>query len=152
MHIGNYIDMVHKSQQDLAKAFRMVAKEHGDEPDVKGICILLANWSDASVQKIKPFGEKYGREKNTEPDRLMSTLFDKPRKGSLGLLRDLQDLWLMTNEGEVSCIILRQAAGALHDKELIEVCNELEQQSKRQSAWLLSRMKSAAPQTLIVAA
>lgn len=151
MHIGNYINMVHESQQDLAKAFRMVAKEHGDEPDIEEICKLLASWSDASVQSIKPFAEKYGEEKNKEPDRLMSTLFDKPRTGSMGLLRDLQDLWLMTNEGEVSCIILRQGASALHDKDLISVCNEIEKRSKRQSSWLLTRMKSAAPQTLIVA-
>ena len=151
MHIGNYINMVHKSQEDLAKAFRMVAKEHGEEPDVKEICQLLASWSDASVQNILPFAQKYGEEKNKEPDRLMSSLFDKPRKGSMGLLRDLQDLWLMTSEGEVSCIILRQAASALHDKDLISVCNEIEKRSKRQSSWLLTRMKSAAPQTLIVA-
>ena len=151
MHIGNYIEMVHKSQQDLAKAFRMVAKEHGEEPDVEEICKLLATWADASVQNIIPFVQKYGEEKNNEPDRLMSSLFNKPRTGSMGLLRDLQDLWLMTSEGEVSCIILRQAASGLHDKDLISVCNEIEKRSKRQSSWLLTRMKSAAPQTLIVA-
>jgi hypothetical protein len=152
MHIGKYIEMVHKSQNDLAKAFRMVAKEHGDEPDILETCELLAKWSDTSVEEIKPFVTKYGEEKNNEPDRLMSSLFDKPRTGPMGLLRDLQDLWLMTNEAEVSCIILRQAASALHDKDLIEVCNQQEKSSKRQTAWLLTRMKSAAPQTLIVAA
>lgn len=151
MHIGNYIEMVHKSEKDLAEALHMVAKEHGDEPDVKEMCELLASWSEELVQRIKPFAAKYGEEKNNEPDRLMRSLFTKPRTGSMGLLRDLQDLWLMASEGEVSCIILRQAASALHDKELIEVCNETEKKSKRQAAWLLTRMKSAAPQTLIVA-
>jgi hypothetical protein len=151
MHIGNYIEMVHKSEKDLAEAFRMVAKEHGDEPDVEETCGLLASWCDELVQKIKPFVEKYGEEKNNEPDRLMRSLFTEPRKGSMGMLRDLQDLWLMASEGEVCCIILRQAASALRDKELIEFCNETEKKSKRQSSWLLTRMKSAAPQTLIVA-
>ena len=151
MHIGNYIAMMHQSGEDIVKAFQLVAKEHGDEPDITATCLLLANWTDKLVQKLKPFVKKYGEEKNTEPDRLMSTLFNKPRKGSLGLLRDLQDLWLMTNEGEVCAIILRQAASALHDKELIGVCNEIEHTAKRQTAWLLTRMKSAAPQTLIVA-
>ena len=149
MHIGNYINMVHKSGEDIAKAFRMVAKEHGAEPDIYELCQLLAFWADKGVQKIKPFTVKYGEEKNKEPDRLMTTLFKEPRKGSMGLLRDLQDLWLMTNEAEVCCIILRQAASALHDKELIEVCNSIEKTAKRQTAWLLTRMKSAAPQTLI---
>lgn len=151
MHIGNYINMMHKSGQDIGKAFRLVAKQHGDEPDVTGTCLLLASWTDELVQKLKPFADKYGEERSEEPDRLMHTLFKEPRLGSMGLLRDLQDLWLMTNEGEVCAIILRQAASALHDKELIQVCNEIEKTAKRQSSWLLTRMKSAAPQTLVVA-
>jgi hypothetical protein len=150
MHIGNYINMVHKSGEDLSKAFRMVAGEHGSEPDVKGNCLLLASWVDALVEKVKPFTEKYGEQRSKEPDRLFHTLFRKPRKGSMGLLRDLQDLWLMSDEAQVCCIILRQAASGLRDKELIEVCNEIESTAKRQAAWLLTRMKAAATQTLIV--
>jgi hypothetical protein len=151
MHIGNYINMVHKSGEDLSKAFRMVANEHGDEPDVEETCLLLAGWIDGLVEKVKPFTEKYGDEKSKEPDRLMRTLFKEPRKGSMGLLRDLQDLWLMSDEAQVCAIILRQAASGLRDKELIEVCNEIEAMAKRQASWLLTRMKSAATQTLIVA-
>jgi hypothetical protein len=151
MHIGNYINMMQKSGEDLSEAFHKVAKHHGKEPDVKENCLLLASWTDTLVEKIKPFGEKYSEEKNKEPDRLMHTLFDKPRKGSMGLLRDLQDLWLMCQEAQVCCIILRQAATGLRDKELIELCNEIEATAKRQSSWLLTRMKSSAPQTLIAA-
>jgi hypothetical protein len=150
MHIGNYINMMHKSGEDLGKAFRMVAKEHGKEPDVKEICLLMASWVEVLVEKIKPFTEKYGEHRSKEPDRLMHTLFKKPRKGSMGLLRDLQDLWLMSDEAQVCCVILRQAASGLHDKDLISVCNEIEATAKRQEAWLLTRMKAAATQTLIV--
>jgi hypothetical protein len=151
MHIGNYIDMLHRSGKDLSEAFRMVTKEHGDEPDVRGNCLLMASWCDALIEKIKPFAEKYGETKSKEPDRLIHTLFKEPRKGSMGLLRDLQDLWLMTDEAQISCIILRQAASGLRDKELIAVCNEIEATAKRQAAWLLTRMKAAATQTLIAA-
>lgn len=151
MHIGNYIDMMHKSQVDLSEAFHMVSKEHGHEPDVLEICLLLASWSDALVEKIKPFAEKYGEIKSKEPDRLMRTLFKGTRKGSMGLLRDLQDLWLMCNEAQISCIILRQAASGLHDKELINACTDIEATAKRQASWLLTCMKAAAPQTLIAA-
>lgn len=150
MNIGHYIEMVHKSEDDLAEALRKVAKEHGAEPDIAELCKLLAAWSDELVQEIKPFVGKYGEKKGSEPDRLKQTLFDKPRTGPMGLLRDLQDLYLMASECEVCCVILRQAASGLHDKELIEVCNKIERQSKRQSSWFLTRMKSAAPQTLIV--
>ena len=82
---------------------------------------------------------------------MMRTLFKEPRRGSLALLRDLHDVWLMTSEAELCAVILRQAASGLRDKELIAICNDVERQSKRQSSWLLSRMKAAAPQTLIVA-
>lgn len=151
MHIGNYIEMVYKSQQDLVKALNSVAGHHGHEPDIKETCLMLASWSQNLVQKIKPFVRKYGEEKSKEPDRLKRTLFKKPRSGSMGLLRDLQDLWLMANEAEVCSIILQQAAAGLRDKDLIELCIEINGFSKRQISWMLTRMKSAAPQTLIAA-
>jgi hypothetical protein len=151
MHIGNYLALVHKSEEDLAEAYQMVSKHHIKEPDVYEQCQLQASWSESLVEKLKPFVERYSEEKNNEPDRLMRSLFHKPRNGSLGLLRDLHDLWLMANETELCSVILRQAALGLHDKELTELCNEIEKTAKRQLTWLLTRMKSAAPQTLIAA-
>ena len=151
MHIGSYIQLVEKSEKDLALALRMVAKEHGDEPDVKETCKLLATWSEELEQKLTPFSARYGEEKNKEPDRMMRTLFKEPRKGSLALLRDLHDLWLMTNEATLCSIILRQAANALRDNELVELCNQIEAAARRQTSWLLTRMKATAPQTLVVA-
>jgi hypothetical protein len=105
MHIGNYIKMVHESEKDLGEAFRKVAAEHGSEPDIHENCIMLAAWCDYLVEKIKPAAHLYGEEKNKEPDRLKNALFNKPRKGSMGMLRDLQDLWLMAEELQVCCII-----------------------------------------------
>jgi hypothetical protein len=151
MHIGNYIELVHKSEKDLSEAFITVGKHHSAEPDILNTCKLLASWSEELITLIAPFIKKYGEEKNKEPDRLMSALFKGPRKGGLSLLRDLHDLWLMTNEAELCSILLRQAASGLRDKELIEVCDFIETQSKRQTAWLLTRMKSTTPQTLIAA-
>ena len=150
MHIGNYIELVHKSESDLSKAFLKVGAQHAVEPDILENCKLLAGWSGELVAKLEPFVKKYGEEKDKEPDRLMHDLFNKPRTGSLGLLRDLHDLWLMAQEGKVCSVLLRQAASALRDKELIAVCHEIEQYAERQAAWLLTRMKSAAPQTLVV--
>ena len=150
MHIGQYIDMVHKGQQDLMDAFLLVAKRHGNEPDIEEMCKLLALWSQRLVEKIKPFVEKYSEENDNEPDRLLSEFFKQKRKGALALLRDLQDLWLMANEANVSAVILRQAAAGLHDKELITYCDEVENLSGRQISWLLTQMKADATQTLIV--
>ena len=151
MHIGNYIDMVHRGQQDLAQAFTKVSEHHGDEPDIKATCIQLAGWSRLLTEKIKPFAEKYGEDKNEEPDKLMRVLFEGPRNGSMALLRDLQDLWLLAREAQLASTILEQAAFGLRDKELITVCNDINGFAKRQISWLLTRMKAIATQTLIAA-
>ncbi|RYE01251.1 MAG: molybdopterin oxidoreductase, partial [Sphingobacteriales bacterium] len=144
------IELLHKSETDLQEAFGKVALHHADEPDILQTCKLLAGWSGELVALLAPFIKKYGEEKDKEPDRLMHDLFQQPRKGSMGLLRDLHDLWLMAQEGKVCSVLLRQAASALHDKELKEVCNQVEHYAERQAAWLMTRMKSAAPQTLVV--
>lgn len=151
MHIGTYIDLVHRSEIDLAEAFRKVAKAHGDEPDVYQTCQMLALWCDKLVIEIEPFVAKYKPEKDKEPDRLTQTLLKDTRKGGMALLRDLHDLYLVATEVQVCCTILKQGADGLRDKALLPVCEEVERQTKRQQNWLMTRMKQAAPQTLIVA-
>ena len=150
MHIGRYIDLVHRTEIDLAEAFRKVSKGHGDEPDVYQTCQLLAKWSDQLAEALQPFAAKYKPEKDKEPDRLTQTLVKDTRDGGMALLRDLHDLYLVATEVQVCCTILKQGADALRDKELMTECMEVERQTKRQLEWLMTRMKSAAPQTLIV--
>ncbi len=48
-------------------------------------------------------------------------------------------------------IILYSAAKALRDKELETACEQFDGQTKQHIAWLLTRIKQAAPQTLVVA-
>jgi hypothetical protein len=149
MHIGHYIELVRKGHQDFAEALIKIAGQHGDEPDIATNCNMLATWSNEIVRDMQPFVEHYGTEKDKEPDRMKSILFVKPRSGSLALLRDLHDLWLMSSEAELCCLVLKQAAMGLRDHELLSACQTMEKQTKRQTAWLLTRIKSAAPQTLI---
>ncbi|MEG4107918.1 hypothetical protein [Microcoleus sp. S13_C5] len=98
MHVGNYLGILHHSEQDLADAFKTIANHHGDEPDVYNMCKLLASWSEEHAKDIKPFVDRYSEEKSDEPDRLKQSLFEEPRSGSLALVRDLHDLWLLGNE------------------------------------------------------
>ena len=151
MHIGRYINLVYLTEKDLAMAFRKVAKEHGSEPDVYQTCQLLASWSDLLYKDMEPFVEKYKDKKDKEPDRLTNTLLQDTRNGGLALLRDLHDLYLIATEVMVCCTILKQGADGLRDQELMTTCAEVERQTQRQQNWLLTRMKQAAPQTLIVA-
>lgn len=149
MHIGKYIDLVHRTEVDLVNAFKLVAKAHGDEVDVYQTCMLLSSWSQTLANDFEAIVNRYKKESDKEPDRLAQTLLKKTRKGAMALLRDLHDLYLIVSEVQVCCVILKQGASALKDEVLLSMCEETERQSKRQLSWLLTRMKSAAPQTLI---
>jgi hypothetical protein len=47
--------------------------------------------------------------------------------------------------------VVKQAALALRDEELLEVTKQCESQTKLQQDWLSTRLKQAAPQALLVA-
>jgi anaerobic selenocysteine-containing dehydrogenase len=85
-------------------------------------------------------------------ERLYHELFDEVRQGSLGLLRDLQDLYVMAQFCDITWTMIGQAALGARDRELLEVVETCEGQTAAQIKWLKTRMKQAAPQVLLVAA
>lgn len=151
MHVGNYLGLVHGSEERLVDVLRQVAEHHKDEPDIEETCRLLATWSEKHLSYLKPLVQKYGENKNPEPDNMEKALFHGPRQGSLALLRDLHDLWLMSNQVQLCWTVLEQAAQALRDDELERVCQECGKETGRQTAFFLTRIKQAAPQALVVA-
>ena len=148
--IAIYIGLAHKSDTHLTEAFTNVAQHHMAEPDIYATCMLMAQWSRSHVEKLAPFAARYQEERNKEPDRLRDALFQGPRSGGIGLLRDLHDLWLATSEVHLSYECLSQAAKALRDKELLNACLSFEKDADRQLAWLRTRIDQAAPQALVV--
>ncbi|WP_216329057.1 hypothetical protein [Deinococcus aestuarii] len=151
MHVGNYLGLVHGSEKRLVDALTRVAEHHGDEPDIEETCRLLASWSRGHIEHLKPLVQKYSEGKNPEPAALEKALFHGPRQGSLALLRDLHDLWLLANEVHLCWTVLEQAAQALRDDDLEQVCQECGKDTRRQIAFFLTRIKQAAPQALVVA-
>ncbi|HKR80011.1 MAG TPA: hypothetical protein VJR69_09950 [Nitrospira sp.] len=151
MYVGLYLQMVKTTEQELEKALKAVADRHQQEPDLEEICTILSSWSQAKARSTDRFIHKYGRERDREPQRLYSDLFQGPRRGGLALLRDLHDLWLMTTEAQIVWTLLAQAAQALRDKDFVQTCEHNKEQTHRQTSWLETRSKQAAPQTLIAA-
>ncbi len=150
MHVADYIGLVHQSEKQLEKALKDVAEHHKDEPDVFTTCNLLASWSKTHYQLIEKFKDKYSEHQENEPEDLRKEIFSGPRSGGIGLVRDLHDLWLLANESHVSWVVLLQAAKSLRDNELESVCDQGYEQNRRQMAWILTRIKQAAPQALVV--
>jgi hypothetical protein len=151
MQLAHYLGLLHRAQVDLAAAFRDVSEGHPEEADVHQLCRKLAAQCDRHAEKLAPFVERYGQDAPDEPDRLYSEIFHGSRTGGLGLLRDLQDLYLMAAECDVAWTLVGQAAQGLRDLDLFEVVSGCEGETATQMKWLRTRMKQAAPQALVVA-
>ncbi len=93
---------------------------------------------------------RYGEVKESEPERLGKALSPQLKRTGLGLVRDLHDCWLLANESHMSLLVLDQASKALRDGEMQSLVERVDYQNKRQRSWLLTRIKQAAPQALVV--
>lgn len=152
MHIATYLGLVHKGEQHLAAALATVAERHRDEPDIPVTCNILAAWSHEHAQKLQPILDRYGEQPVLAPLILHTVLFKGPRSGTLGLLRDLQDLHLLAGDVHGNWTVLSLAAKAIRDVELQTAARELSGQTLRQLHWLKERIADAAPQALIAEA
>jgi hypothetical protein len=151
VHLAHYLGLLHRAELELARALREVADAHRGEVDVFDLAGKLAGDCDRHAERLEPFAQRYGEDAPDEPERLHSELFRGPRSGGLGLLRDLHDLYLMATECDVAWTLVGQAARGARDHELIEVADACEPETGAALAWLRTRMKSAAPQALVVA-
>ena len=151
MHLDTYLGLQHVASQTLAESFRQVAQGHAAEPDVFTDCHHLARMCDEHVARLAPLTERYGEQQDDEPERLHADGLTGVRSGGVGLLRDLQDLYLLGSLVDITWTVVKQAAQGLRDRELLDVVAHCEGETKTQLEWLSTRMKQAAPQALIVA-
>jgi hypothetical protein len=155
MNLIVYLGLVHRAEQTLADSLRTVGHGHAQHPDVLFTCQTLAAMSDDHVRRLTPIVERYGEQRHgddvDEPDRLHADGLAEVRTGPVGLLRDLQDLHVLGTLVQTTWTVARQAAQALRDTDLIELCELASSQTSRQLSWLNTRMKAAAAQALIVA-
>ncbi|MBG6226469.1 hypothetical protein IWX63_003068 [Arthrobacter sp. CAN_A2] len=152
MKLPVYLGLLHRSEGTLAHSFRQVAEGHGHEPDVHFICETLAGQCDEHQRALAPIIERYGEvQDEDEPERLHAEKLTDTRSGPVGLLRDLQDLYLLASLVDITWTMIKQAAQGLRDEDLLAVVCDCDGQTSTQLRWLQTRMKQAAPQALIVA-
>lgn len=150
LHLSTYIGLADHSEQTLADSLRTVAEGHARAADVFHTAHLLARWSDDHRRALAPVIERYGEADDDEPERLHAAGLTRTREGEIGLLRDLQDLHVLTNLVQTTWTVITQGAQGLRDQELLDVATSADAQTARQLSWLHTRMKTTAPQALIV--
>jgi hypothetical protein len=74
---------------------------------------------------------RYGEHREQEPERLHAAALDGTRTGPVGLLRDLQDLYLLASLTELTWTVVGQAAQGLRDQELVDLVTSGEQDTAR---------------------
>ena len=151
MQLAHYLGLLHHAELNLAAGLRHVAAANQAEVDVVHTAERLARQCDAHAERLAPFLERYGEDAPEEPDNLHADLFRGPREGGLGLLRDLHDLYLEASNCDIAWTLVGQAAKGLRDEELVAVVAACEGETAGQLQWLKTRMKTAAPQALVVA-
>jgi hypothetical protein len=146
-----YLGLLRHSETALAESFRQVADGHGDEPDVLHLCHTFAAQCDEHEGALEPVVQRYGEQPDDEPDRLRADALSSTREGPLGLLRDLQDLYILASFVDITWTAVKQAAMGARDEELVAVVERCQGETAIQLSWLRTRLKQAAPQALIAA-
>ncbi|MBT2502865.1 hypothetical protein [Curtobacterium sp. ISL-83] len=147
-----YLGLLQRSETVLADSFRTVAEGHAAEVDVYHLAHTLARQCDehaaAAATAVALFPKPgHGEEpSHFDPKPITST-----REGPAGLLRDLQDLYMLAGLVGTSWTLVMQAAKGLQDSTLLEVATDCFEQTEVQVAWLTTKLKSAAEQALLIA-
>jgi ferredoxin-nitrate reductase len=149
-HVAECLGLLREAEHEIAVAFKSVAGQHRDEPDIFQICQKFADVSHVHEEALKRFTGIYGEASDHEASRMKKSLFQGPRSGGFGVVRDLHDLCLITTEAYLGWMILLQTAQALRDKEFVAACTKLGGETDGQRSWLQTRIKQAAPQALLL--
>jgi hypothetical protein len=141
-----YLGLLAEAERTLASSFRQVADGHSAEPDVFFLGRTLAEQCDQLRAALQPVVQRYGKAPTEdEPQRLHADGLGETRTGSVGLLRDLQDLYLLASFVDITWTMIKQAAQACRDAELLSIVDRCDGESTIQVKWLRTRM----PQALI---
>ncbi len=151
-HLADYIGLLLTSEDRLVRGWEKLRDCHATAPDVGMQSALFITWSRENATAIRPYVKTHGELPDGESKLLDRTPLVGRARTPFGLLRDLQRLWLMTNESTACVAALLQGARAMGDHDLERDLSRIENRNERQRAWLLGRIKQAAPQTLTVPA
>ena len=141
MKIGPLLAHLRELENGLADELRAAAERHPDDHDVYHQCHTFAVTSGKRVQKLEPVAARYGGE--PEWESAMGEAGDE-------LVPDLRALYLRTHEVAITWVMASQAAKGARDQELLTLATECQSEVEVQAKWFTTRIKTGAPQTLVV--
>jgi len=151
MHLSSYLDLLRRAERSLAESYRTVSDGYPDDNDVHFATLRLAEQCTARAETLGPALSRYEPVPASGPDRMHPDPMTQTRGGPVGLLRDLQDLYQLANFIDITWVMVEQAANGAREPRLAETAQRHILETQAQLAWLRLCMKSAAPQTLLVA-
>lgn len=142
MKLGPLLDHLRALEGSVATELRAAAERHRDDHDVFHQCLTFAVGADERAGKLEPHARRY-------PGR--SKWASAVGGGSEDLLEELRALFLRLQEVSVTWTMAVQAAMAARDQELLTLATSCAAGTETQAKWLMMRIKTGAPQALVVA-
>jgi hypothetical protein len=155
------IRAVRDSEHELAHNLNAVGERHKADHDVFHLTETLQRIVRANLERLTPHARRYEVEMDAgeSPDEHGSGLLERAREKTselvgrrpepgLLLLRDLRELHLLYAAASIDYVILEQGAKAAREADLLEACSDCHQQTLRGMKWTVTRLKTAAPQSL----
>jgi hypothetical protein len=139
--IGPLLAHLTELEAKLAVELRAAAERHADDHDVYHQCHTFAVTADKRVRKLEPLADRFAGQ---------SAWKSAVGGGSQELLEDLRALYLRAQESAITWLMAAQAAKAARDQELLSLANECHAETEAQAKWFTTRIKTGAPQALVV--
>jgi hypothetical protein len=161
MKLGCLLARLHELEADLADEYRALGERHAADHDVYHQCATFSRQADAHAHALAPHADRYGEHVDDAGPGFWSAalegvrhttseLLGRSSASGLLLLRDLRVLFLAAEEVSITWVMVGQAAQAARDAELLATVTECHTEVELQVKWLTTRIKVAAPQTLVV--
>jgi len=162
--LGNALERVRSSVEELADQLRVVGERHAAQQDVYHMGHTLSRRMEELALTLDPFLKAYGQDGTSvtlDADavraftervrRSVSNMTRMSAKTGMFLLRDLRELYVEASACEIDWTIARQGAMAARDQALVDVAVVGMDETKRVITWLKTRIKEASPQILMTA-
>lgn len=134
-----------RDERALATRLRELSARHPDEAEIHHLALDLADWSDHHADELEPWCAGA----SPSPTPVLASRPAQDADPGLQLLGDLRAVHAHARDVVMAWEIVGVAATALQDEPLQQLQRTCHEDALRQVRWLVTTLKTAAPQTLV---